>query len=241
MVQKGGAGIGGGISPEDPHHYYGGMGIYENTDLLTIDGTTWQLVHTAGDWVTGLVNGLVFEDGATDVVSGAFADAGGTPNEVTVTCADHPFAALDIVSISGATSANYNKVHQIQSVTTHTFNIVSAFAVEAADAQVVTRSGNLTISNPGIYKVVYHCAIAPDNGNDIVDIKIWSGVTAGVPDALDMSESRHETFLAGKFSTVSGCDIFQPVADQKVSIGIKNISGANDVLFRYVHVSIYQL
>jgi hypothetical protein len=214
------------------------MGIYENVDAQTIDSTTWHLIYTAGDWATGLVNGVVFEDGATDAVSGAYADAGGSPNEVTVTAAAHPFAANDIVSISGST--NYNSVFEVQSTTTDTFNIVSAFAAEAA-AGTVTRGGNLTITNAGIYKAVYHGALEPANANDTIDVKLYAGVTAGVPDALDLSESRHEAAGVGKYSTVAGCSIFSASASDTVSMAVKNTTGANNVTFRYVHVSIFQL
>jgi hypothetical protein len=224
--------------PSGGHHYYGGMGIFENTDAQTIDGTTWHLIYTAGDWATGLVDGTTFQDGATDAVSDAYADAGGSPNEVTVTAADHPFAAGEIVSISGST--NYNSVFEVQSATTHTFNIVSAFAAEAA-AGTVTRGGNLTITNAGIYKIAYHAALAPSNANDIVDVRLYGGTTAGVPDSLDMSESRHETKQAGKYSTVAGCIIFSASAGDVVALAIKNVTGANNVTFRYIHVSIFQL
>ncbi|MHC4867011.1 MAG: hypothetical protein ACYTEX_23280 [Planctomycetota bacterium] len=239
VITTGGAGVTGtGISTEGGHHYYGGMGIYENTDAMTIDSSTWQLIYTAGDWTTGLVNGMTFQDGATDTVSDAYADAGGSPNEVTVTAAAHPFAAGEIVSISGST--NYNSVFEIQSATTDTFNIVSAFAAEGA-AGTVTRSGNITITNAGAYKAVYHVALSPANANDIIDVKLYAGSTAGVPDSLDMSESRHEAAGVGKFSTVAGCDIFTASAGDVVSLAVKNISGANNVTLRYVHVSIFQL
>jgi hypothetical protein len=226
------------ISPETGHHRYGGMGVYENTDAFSIPGTDWQVYYTAGDWTTGLVNGMTFQDGATDAVSDAYADAGGSPNEVTVTAAGHPFAAGEIVSISGST--NYEGVHEVQSTTTDTFNIVSAFAAEAA-AGTVNRGGNLTIANAGIYKAVYHMALAPSNANDIIDVKLYAGSTAGVPDALDMSESRHEAKLLGKYSTVAGCDIFSASAGDVVSIAVKNTTGSNDITARYVHVSIFQL
>ena len=120
-------GTGVDVSPEGGHLYLGGMYVFENIDAQTIDGTTWHLTYTAGDWTAGVVNGVVFQDGATDVVSDAYADAGGSPNEVTVTAAAHPFAAGEIVSISGST--NYNSVHEIQSADANTFNIVSVMLV----------------------------------------------------------------------------------------------------------------
>jgi hypothetical protein len=181
---------------------------------------------------------MTFQDGATDTVSDAYADAGGSPNEVTVTAAGHPFAVNEIVSISGST--NYNSVFEVQSVTTDTFNIVSAFAAEGA-AGTVTRGGNLTITNAGIYKAVYHVALEPAGANDTFDVKLWAGVTAGVPDALDMSESRHEAAGVGKYSTTAGCDIFSASANDVVSIGVKNVAATNNVTFRYAHVSIFQL
>ena len=238
-IPVGGAGISKEIFPSAGHHYYGGMGIHENTDALTIASATWQLVYTASDWETGLVNGVTFQDGATDAVSDAFADAGGSPNEVTVGADTHPFNLGEIIDISAST--NYDGIYEIQSTTTHTFNIVSAFAVEAADAQVITRGGNLTITNAGAYKVTYHSSVAPANGNDVVDFKIYAGSTAGVPDDVPFSETRMETKTAGNYTPHAGCGIFAAAAGDVVSFAVKNITAENDVTFRYIHVSVFQL
>ena len=58
-----------------------------------------------------------------------WADAGGTPNEVTATSAGIEAAGLlagDIVTITETT--NYNGTYTVKSVTTNTFNIEHAWA-----------------------------------------------------------------------------------------------------------------
>jgi hypothetical protein len=208
------------------------MIIWENADAQTIDeGNNWQMIYTAGDWTTGLVNGMTFQDGAQDTVSGAYADAGA--GQVTVTAAGHPFAVGEIVSISGTT--NYDSVYEIDGVTTDTFEITETFNAEAA-AGTVRRSGNLTVTNAGIYKVVYHVSEAPTGINDIFDFVLFKndGLMAG-------STSRHESKTAGKYSTVAGCDIVAVNAGDIMSFAVKNTVDTDNITIRYAHISIFQL
>jgi len=242
QIPTGGAGVGNkSISPVDSHHFHGGMGYYENETAQTIDSVSWHMVYTAGEWITGAhLNEVSYQDGASDIVLGAFADGGGSPNEVIVDFdAAHPFAVDEIVSISGST--NYNDIFEVQSATETTINIVSAFAAEGADGQAVTRGGNLTIAKPGLYWLMYHSSVASANAADSVDVKIYAGTLNGVPVPLDMSESRHNAQQPGLFSTPPGCEIFAASAGDVVALAVKNTSGANNVLFRYIHVMVVQL
>jgi hypothetical protein len=226
------------IMPSGGHHYYGGMGIYENVDAQTIADTDWQLVYTAGDWTTGLVDGMTYQDGATGAITAYAEDAGDT--EVRVTSNGHGLLDGEVVSITNTGDTEYQGIFEVRDKTTNTFDIKATWDDDDAQGTWV-RGGNLTITNTGIYKAVYHVVVAPSSANDIIDVKLYAGLTAGVADALDMSESRHETLLAGKYSTVAGCDIFSATAGDIVSLGMKNISGANNVTIRYAHVSIFQL
>lgn len=220
--------------PGAPTVYNGHMSMYENTDAQTIADTNWNLVYTASDWKTGdVMNGVVFEDGATDTVSGAYADAGGSPNEVTVTAAAHPFADGDCVSIVDTT--NYNGIFEVRNAATNTFTIVSAFNAEVAGG-TVTRGGNLTITNTGSYEVNYSASVAPATGNDVLDVVLYNGFTAGVANQLKETESRTQTKTAGNFGPHSGGGLHAFTAGDKVSLAVKNVSGGNDITVRYANV-----
>jgi hypothetical protein len=237
-VQKGGTGIQGEIMPAVHHHYYGGMGIYENTDAQTIADTDWNLVYTAGDWTTGLLNGVTFQDGATGAITAFAEDA--VDVEVRVTSNGHGLSNGEVVSIVNTADTEYQGVWEVRDATTDTFDINATWDDDDAQGTWV-RGGNLTIVNAGIYKAVYHVALDPAAANNTFDVKLYAGITSGVADALDMSESRHESAGIGKFSTVAGCDIFSASAGDIVTLGIKNITGGNNVTIRYSHVSIFQL
>jgi hypothetical protein len=215
------------------HHYYGGMAVFENTVANQLDtANAWHLIYTSGEWSAGILNGMTYQDGASDTVSDAYANPGG--GRVTVTAAAHPFTEGEIVSITGST--NYNSIYEVEApVTADTFTITATFAAEAA-AGVITRGGNITITNAGTYKAVYHISEAPDTNNDVLDFVLYQNATI-----LGFTESRHESKTAGKYSTVAGCGIFTASAGDIISPAMKNVTSADDVTIRYAHVSIFQM
>jgi len=121
------------------HLHYAEMYIYNNGGAMTIDEvSTWHgtIGFTEGSSGSHMVYNASIQQAIT-----VWADAGGTPNEVTATSNGIEAAGLlagDFVTITGTT--NYNGVYEILSVTANTFNIEHAWAGNDA-------SGTVTVTN----------------------------------------------------------------------------------------------
>ncbi len=222
---------------------HGHMSVFENGTANTIDTAgAWHLIYTAGEWITGdILSDVTYQDGAVETVSGAYADAGGTPNSVTVTAAGFAasgFADGDFISITGST--NYNSVFEVQNTATNSFTIVSAFNAEGA-AGTITRGGSLTMNQAGSYFFHYTLSAAPQTNNHEFDVVLFSGTSGGLPLMINESETRFESKLAGKFSNVGGGGIHTLQAGGKLTIGIKNVGATGNVTTRYANVWLHHL
>ena len=210
---------------------HGEMYMYENANATVIGNTDqWIAVH---DFITGTVFDFTFDAGGETGAITAFADAGG--GEVTVTSAGHTLAANDIISIDGTT--NYNDMFVVQSVSGNDFNIIDVWAGDDA-AGTYTQASTLTANGvlEDEYYINYNISVTPTSNNDTLDFRIYINAVV-----QENTETRTQMTLATAYTTVSASGVIDIEADDIVSIGIKNLSGANNVTIRYANVNLNRM
>jgi hypothetical protein len=205
---------------------FGGAYVHNN-GTATVSGVSSQDVALVADAtiMTCGEGGITLKDGIQKAIT-AVADAGGAPNEVTLTVgAGHGFAQYDLLSVSGTTS--YNGLYVIQSVATSTVNIVSAFV--ATETGRAHRPVQLTTSTTGCYEISAFMGVAAGSGGALtVEFHVIHGDHVDTATQYDEIHSRRRFTNTDEGSlSMSG---FVTLSDATNDLGlIFNGDGTNDL------------
>ena len=206
------------------HLHYAEMYIYNNGGAMTIDEvSTWHgtLGFTEGN------NGvhMAFHASIQQAIT-VWADAGGTPNEVTATSNGIEAAGLDageFITITGTT--NYNGVYEVLSVTANTFNIEHADAGDDA-AGTVTLPSHYVLSDSestGLWTVTINASITPAVNSKEYDLCLFVN---GTPQTNTFMT--HKTKDAGDYDTIAFDGLLDLTNGDVIWLGIMGkTDGAN--------------
>lgn len=181
------------------HDHYAEMYTYNNSTEKVIDeANTWhgRINTTEGNTSTYMTYHLGYKQAIT-----VWADAGGTPNEVTATSNGIEAAGLvagDFVTITGTT--NYNGVYEILSVTANTFNIEHADAGDDAAGTVTSPSHFHVDSNlaAGLWSVTSNASMTPAANSKEFDMCFFIN---GTPQ--ENTFCTHKTKSVGDYETIT--------------------------------------
>lgn len=213
------------------HIHYAEMYIYNNGGAMTIDEvSTWHgtLGYTEGD------NGahMTFHASIRQAIT-AWADAGGTPNEVTATSNGIQAAGLiagEFITITGTT--NYNGVYEVLSVATNTFNIEHADAGDDA-AGTITLPSHYIVSSAnaaGLWTVTVNFSVTPAANSKEYDLCLFVNGTPQTDTFMT-----HKTKDAGDYDTVSFDGLTTLANGDILWLGIMGKTDGTNITFKHAN------
>lgn len=204
---------------------YSEMYLHENTNPTAIQkANVWHLMN-------GLSQGLLsslwsFKAGKSLAISAYATSDGGAKTRVT--SAGHTMSNGDIVSIANTT--NYDGIYVVEQVTTDTFVIPKAFVADDG-ASVGEFGASLYSVNPfsgGTYMVLYSLSITPSTKADIYEITLYHN-------AVQCTKCKSQTRMKDitDYDVLSGNNLVNYTANDKICIAIRNLTNSGSVTARY--------
>lgn len=216
-------------------------------DVVTF--TTVGHAWIAGDSITVAGCGNAAYNGVYTVVSaatdtwtaalvgdpGAFTTAGTATNlaATVCTCVGHGMSNGYVISIRGST--NYEGIWVIEHVHDDTFVIPDTYVADDG-AETADLGSALKVSETGIYLLNYSGSIKPANANDVVEMEAYVN-------AVEQLNTESQTKLGANtdFQVVTGHGLLSLTANDIVTIGVENLTGANDLTIRNVNVTLVRI
>jgi hypothetical protein len=215
----------------------------ENTDafVVTVDNE-WESYHTNGI-ASGNLSGWTLDTGGagTSHAITSIADAGG--GDITVTTGtSHNLAVGDIISQSNATDAAYEGVFVVLTVPTATTYTVTA-VYTATDTGTMNQAATLIAGTgaAGDYHVTWGASATSAVNNETFDYGIFLNGDGASAAPTSGSEIRRKYGTATDFGDF-GRGFLVTIADgDKLSLGLKNITGNGNVTVRYLTIALHRL
>jgi hypothetical protein len=197
--------------------------------MYVSDNSTPSVIDSVDDWHAGQYFTTQYCDAALtcDVGEGstaitAVADAGG--GIVTVTAAGHGLADNDIICITGTT--DYNGVYLISGVTDDTYNVTAAYTS--------SQSGNggnpstITCWNDGHVLVAVSSVVEPDSTTAMYQFGTFKET-----ELITGSQREVDSSATSAVSYMGVQTVVEILPGQRIWLGARNITNADDLTFRY--------
>jgi len=212
--------------------YYGDFYIASSTASFSISTVnTYQALGIESSITTGtLASGITFNPGAAGPVF-SFADAGGGAVRASTTA--HSIVAGDIVSFDQG--SDYDGMHVVTNVpdSTH-FDFTDTYI--GADGGAYNKGAYLQANTSGVYDIRYNGSLLGANAGDTIRLGLHKNATLlsnTLNDASDVSVTSAMPFVGGGLVTLA--------ANDKVVLGVSNLTTANGFTPRHLNVAIHKI